>query len=149
MGIVEWIAAGFLAALCLLAVLFARRELIARGGSIEVSLRLSTYVEGRGWSPGIGRFVGDELRWYRVFSLAIRPRRVIDRRVFSVQHRRRPHGAEERALPSNAIVLRCVSRPASRREPVDIAMAETTVTGFMSWLEASPPGGASARMAAR
>lgn len=145
MGIVEWIGVGFVAVLCVLTILFVRRELIARGGSIEVSLRLSTYVEGRGWSPGIGRFVGDEFRWYRVFSFAVRPRRVIDRRMLSIQQRRRPQGAEQRALPSDTVVLRCVSQ----REPVEIAMAETTVTGFLSWLEASPPGGASARMAAR
>jgi uncharacterized protein DUF2550 len=145
MGIVEWIGVGFLAVLCVLTILFVRRELIARGGSIEVSLRLSTYVEGRGWSPGIGRFVGDEFRWYRIFSFAIRPRRVIDRRMLSVQQRRRPQGEEQHALPADAVVLRCVSQ----REPVEIAMAETTVTGFLSWLEASPPGGASARMAAR
>lgn len=145
MGIIEWIGIGLLAVLCLLAVLFVRRELIARGGSIEVSLRLSTYIEGRGWSPGIARFVGDELRWYRVFSLGFRPRRVLDRRMFAVEQRRRPAGAEQRALPGNAIVLRCVSQ----REPVEIAMADTTVTGFLSWLEASPPGGASSRIAAR
>jgi hypothetical protein len=145
MGIVEWIGVGFLAFLCILTVLFVRRELIARGGSIEVSLRLSTYVEGRGWSPGIGRFVGDEFRWYRIFSFAVRPRRVIDRRALAVQQRRRPQGAEQHALPNDAIVLRCVAQ----REPFEIAMAETTVAGFLSWLEASPPGGASARMAAR
>jgi hypothetical protein len=145
MGFVEWIGIGLLAVLCLLTVLFVRRELIGRGGSIELSLRLSTYVEGRGWSPGIARFVGDELRWYRIFSLAIRPRRVLDRRMFAIEQRRSPAGAEQRALPGNAVVLRCISQ----REPVEIAMAESTVTGFLSWLEASPPGGASSRIAAR
>lgn len=145
MGIVEWIGIGFLGVLCVLTALFIRRELIARGGSIEVYLRLSTYVEGRGWSVGIGRFVGDEFRWYRIFSFALRPRRVIDRRTLHVQGRRRPQGAEERSLPDDAIVLGCLSR----REPVEIAMAETTVNGFMSWMEASPPGGASSRVAAR
>jgi hypothetical protein len=145
MGIVEWVGVGFIAVLGVLTILFVRRELIARGGSIEVSLRLSTYVEGRGWSPGIGRFVGEEFRWYRIFSFAPRPRRVIDRRMLSVQQRRRPQGAEQRALPEDAVVLRCMNQ----HELVEIAMAETTVTGFLSWLEASPPGGASARMAAR
>ncbi len=145
MGIVEWIGIGLLAVLCLLIVLFVRRELIGRGGSIEVSIRLSTYVEGRGWSYGIARFVDDELRWYRIFSLAPRPRRVLDRRRFAIEERRVPTSAEQRALPENSVVLRCVNQ----REPVEIAMAETTVTGFLSWLEAAPPGGASSRIAAR
>lgn len=144
MGIVEWIGIGFLTVLCLLIALFIRRELIARGGSIEVSLRLSTYVEGRGWSPGIGRFVGDEFHWYRVFSFAPRPRRVINRRRLIVEQRRRPDLAEQHSLPSHAVVLRCLSQ----REPVEIAMAEATVTGFLSWLEAAPPGAASSRFAA-
>lgn len=138
------IGVGFLAILCLLTALFIRREMIARGGSIEVSLRLSTYVDGRGWSPGIARFVGDELHWYRVFSFAPRPRRVINRCRLVIEQRRRPDAAEQHSLPSHTVVLRCVSR----RESVEIAMAEATVTGFLSWLEAAPPGAASSRFAA-
>ncbi len=145
MGTVRWFVVCIAALPCLLILLFIRRQMIARPGSIEVSLRLSTYVEGRGWSPGIGRFVGDELWWYRVFSFSFRPRRVFERRELVVEQRRRPEPAEEAALPGHTVVLRCVSQ----REPVEIAMAETTVTGFMSWLEAAPPGAASSRFAAR
>jgi hypothetical protein len=144
MKIFDWVLIGVVAGFAGLCVLFIRREVIARGGSIELSIRLSTYAEGRGWSPGIARFVGDEMHWYRVFSFAVRPRRVLNRQVFAVQHRRRPDALEQRALPGQMVVLRCVSR----REPIEIAMAETTVTGFMSWLEAAPPGAASSRRAA-
>jgi hypothetical protein len=144
MGIFEWVGIAVIAAIVVLFALFIRREMIARGGSIEVSIRLSTYVDGRGWSPGIARFVDDELHWYKVFSFAFRPRRVLNRRAFVVQQRRRPDDLEQRSLSSQAVVLRCLSQ----REPVEIAMAETTVTGFMSWLEAAPPGAASARRAA-
>jgi hypothetical protein len=145
MGTDGWIVIGFAAIPCLLVLLFIRRQLIARPGSIEVSLRLSTYVEGRGWSPGIGRFVGEELWWFRVFSFAWRPRRVFHRDEFVVEQRRRPDAAEQTALPGQSVVLRCVSQ----REPVEIAMAETTVTGFMSWLEAAPPGTAASRRSDR
>lgn len=140
-----WIVVGVVALPCLLIALFMRRQWIARDGSIEISLRLSTYVEGRGWSPGVARFVGEELHWYRVFSFAFRPRRVFVRRAFVVEERRRPDIAEQRSLPDQTVVLRCTSQ----REPVEIAMAETTVTGFMSWLEAAPPGAGSTRFAAR
>ncbi len=144
MEIFDWILIGVAAVFIALAVLFARREVIARGSTIELSIRLSTYVDGRGWSPGIARFVGDELHWYRVFSLAIRPSRVLNRQMFAIKKRRRPDMLEQRALPGEMVVLTCVSQ----REPVEIAMAEATVTGFMSWLEAAPPGAASVRRAA-
>ncbi|HEY2791404.1 MAG TPA: DUF2550 domain-containing protein [Micromonosporaceae bacterium] len=145
MEIFDWILIGVAAVFVALTILFVRREWIARGGSIELSIRLSTYADGRGWSPGIARFVGDEMHWYRVFSLALRPRRILNRQMFAVQQRRHPDQLEQRALPGQMVVLRCISQ----REPVEIAMAETTVTGFMSWLEAAPPGGASTRYAAR
>ncbi|HEX2772510.1 MAG TPA: DUF2550 family protein, partial [Micromonosporaceae bacterium] len=41
----------------------------------------------------------------------------------------------------DCIILRCISRHA----PVEIAMATSTVTGFLSWLEAAPPGAVSSR----
>jgi hypothetical protein len=146
MRIIEWIGVGVLVLLCALGVLFVRREIITRrGGTIELSLRLTTMVPGRGWSSGIGRFDGDELRWYRVFSLALRPRRVLSRRGLAVQGRRTPDASERLVLPEHWVIVRC----ATRRSPVEIAMAESTLAGFLSWLEAGPPGGASMRYAAR
>jgi hypothetical protein len=144
MSIVRWVAIAVVILTVVLIVLFVRRQVIARPGTIEVSLRLSTYVEGRGWSPGIARFVEDELRWYRVFSFAPRPRRVFERSSFVVERRRRPDAAEERSLPGQTVVLSC----RTEHEQVEIAMAEATVTGFLSWLEAAPPGPASSRFAA-
>lgn len=146
MRIVEWIGIGVALLACVLAVLFARREFIARrGGTIEVSFRLSTLVPGRGWSPGIARFTGDEMRWYRVFSLAFRPSRTLSRRGLVVDNRRVPDPAERLALPPDWIILRCA---AGQEATVEIAMARTTLTGFMSWIEAAPPGGPSIRFAA-
>ena len=144
MSIVRWVAIAVVILTVVLIVLFVRRQVIARPGTIEVSLRLSTYVQGRGWSPGIARFVEDELRWYRVFSFAPRPRRVFERSSLVVERRRRPDAAEERSLPDQTVVLSC----RTEHEQVEIAMAETTVTGFLSWLEAAPPGPASSRFAA-
>jgi Protein of unknown function (DUF2550) len=131
-------AAG-LAALALLTVLlavFIRRELILRGGTIDMSVRLSTLVSQRGWAPGLGRFVGDELRWYRVFSLGLRPRHVLSRRGLRVAGRRTPHGEERLVMAEDWIVVRCDRAG----DPVDIAFSEATFTGFVSWLESAPPG---------
>jgi len=146
MRIIEGIGIGVFVMLCALGVLFVRREIIARGrGTIELNVRLSTRLPGRGWSPGVARFTGDDLRWFRLFSLAVRPRRTLSRRALSIEGRRQPTPAERLALPADWIILRCNSQ----RESVEIAMAETTLAGFLSWVEAAPPGAVSIGFAAR
>lgn len=101
-----------------------------------MSLRLRRPNHGRGWANGVGRFVGDDLRWYRVFSLSPRPRRVLSRRDLQVLRRREATGGEHLALMDGAVVLEC--RVAGR--PVELAMQPSAVTGFLAWLEARPPG---------
>ena len=144
MLVLKWIGVGVLVLCLTLAVLFVRRALVTRtGGIIRLSVRVSTLLDGRGWSPGFGRFVNDELRWYRMFSFAIRPKRVLNRHGLAVDLRRLPEGQERLIMPADWVILRCTSHHA----PVEIAMAESTVTGFLSWLEAAPPGAASPRLA--
>jgi hypothetical protein len=126
------------ALIALLFIIFFRlRLLMVGGGTIRVQVRVSTLVPGRGWSTGIGQFVGDELRFHRMFSLAFRPKRVLDRNVLVVEERRRPDGPEQLIMPSHWCILRCANGTAGE---IEIAMAESTVTGFLSWLEAAPPG---------
>ena len=145
MGVLQWIGIVVLIVLVALATLFLRRTAITRrGGTIDVSLRLTTLVSGRGWSHGLARFAGDEFRWYRVFSFSPRPRRILSRRELVVHGRRVPDGMERLTLPGDWVVVRCVDR----RSSVEIAMARTTLTGFLSWIEAAPPGAASRRLAA-
>lgn len=137
MRILEWIAIGALVLVLAIAVLFVRRWLLARhGGTIELYLRLSNLIVGRGWAPGFARLAGDQLRWYRMFSFAFRPRRVLMRRGLVVESRRAPAGSERFSLPDDWVILRCTSHHA----PVEMAMAPGTLTGFLSWIEASPPG---------
>jgi hypothetical protein len=120
----------------LFAVFFRRRLLMLGGGTIRLQVRVSTLVPGRGWSAGIGQFVGDELRYHRMFSFAVRPKRVLNRRSVNVTQGRLPEGPERLNMPGHWIILRCTTGSAD----VEIAMAESTVTGFLSWLEAGPPG---------
>ena len=122
--------------LVLIALFFRRRLLMAGGGTIRLQVRVSTMVPGRGWSAGIGRFAGDELQFHRMFSFAFRPKRVLDRRILTVDERRLPEGPERLAMPGNWVVLACSCGTAR----IEIAMADSTVTGFSSWLEAGPPG---------
>jgi hypothetical protein len=144
--ILEGIGIGVFILLFGLTVLFLRRGFIARsGGTIEMSWRLSTVMSGRGWSPGIGRFVGDDLRWYRVFSFSIRPRHTLCRRALVIESRRVPDGPERLVLAPDWMVVRCTSGD----NLIEIAMAESTLAGFLSWIEAVPPGTVSTRIAAR
>jgi hypothetical protein len=146
MEVLEWIGIGVFALLLALALLFLRRSFIARSvGTIELSWRMSTVLPGRGWSPGIGRFAGDELRWYRMFSFSMRPRRTLSRRALAIESRRAPDGPERLVLAPDWMIIRCVSDHTS----VEIAMAESTLAGFLSWIEAVPPGAVSTRIAAR
>ncbi|MET8086890.1 DUF2550 domain-containing protein [Micromonospora sp. NPDC005197] len=146
MEIVEGIGIGVAVILVALLVLFVRRAVVTcSGGIIRLSVRVTTVLDGRGWSPGFGRFAGDELRWYRMFSFALRPKRVLSRKDLAVERRRLPEGQERLSMPADWVILRCTSHHA----PVEIAMARSTVTGFLSWLEAAPPGAVSPRMASQ
>ncbi|MFJ6198558.1 DUF2550 domain-containing protein [Micromonospora sp. NPDC092111] len=146
MRIVEGIGIGIAVILAALLILFLRRALVTlSGGIIRLSVRVTTVLDGRGWSPGFARFVGDELRWYRMFSFALRPKRVLSRKELVVERRRLAEGQERLSMPADWVIIRCTSQHA----PVEIAMARSTVTGFLSWLEAAPPGAASPRLASQ
>ena len=142
MLVLEVVAALLLLLVVPFAAIVVRRRVLQRGGgTIELSLRLRRSSEGRaghgrGWVLGIGRFEGDELRWYRVFSLAPGPRRRLSRRELQVTGRREPTAGEAMALLSGAVVMECTS-PAGE---VALAMDAAAVTGFLAWLEAAPPG---------
>ena len=43
---------------------------------------------------------------------------------------------EDRALLEGAVVMEC----SSGGRPVELAMSRSTATGFLAWLEATPPG---------
>ncbi len=117
--------------------IWARRLLLSRsGGAIELSLRLRPKSQGRGWVLGVGRFVGDDLQWFRVFSLSTRPRRTLSRRDVEVHRRRLPKGPELYALLKGAEVVELTSAAG----PVEIALDASALTGFLAWLEAQPPG---------
>lgn len=122
--------------LVLFAVFLRTRLLVLGGGTIRLQVRVTTLVPGRGWSTGIGRFAGDELRFYRMFSFSLRPKRVLNRRSVTVSRHRLPEGPERLSMPGHWVILTCVTGTAL----LEIAMAGSTVTGFSSWLEAGPPG---------
>ena len=139
-GVVDVLAALVAIGLIGLGLLVLRRRFISRrGGTFDCSMRLRPAANprtGQGWTLGIARYSGDILEWYRVFSYSLRPKRVLGRRELQVVDRRDPQGAEVFSLLSGAVVVRCVGEGG----PVEFAMNEDTLTGFLSWVESSPPG---------
>ncbi|RLU99460.1 hypothetical protein CTZ27_14470 [Streptomyces griseocarneus] len=119
-----------------------RRRLIQRsGGTFDCSLRWDIperdpAPDGKGWIYGVARYNSDRIEWFRVFSYAVRPRRVLERASIEVLERRSPFGDEELALLSDAVVLICLHRGTR----LELAMSEDALTGFLAWLEAAPPG---------
>jgi len=120
----------------LMALIVRRRFLQRRLGTFDCSVRLQRVERGKGWSFGVARYSGDRIEWFRVFSLSARPRRVFVRRDLQVHVRRVPEGPEVHAVLANALVVEC----SVDERPLDLAMSAEAVMGFMSWLEAAPPG---------
>jgi len=133
----ESLVGALLVGAAVLAGLTLRRRWLAReGGAIEMSLRLKPRSQGRGWVLGVGRFVGDDLQWFRAFSLSTRPRRTLSRRGLEVRARRTPKGPEVLALQKGMEVVELRTAGAK----VEIALDSSALTGFLAWLEAQPPG---------
>lgn len=125
-----------LVALVAVVALVVRRLRLLRGGGVDVSLRRRVVRGGSGWHVGVGRYRGDELCWFRLTSLWPGPTVVVDRTVLEIVDRRAPTEAEVDAIPAAGIVLRC--RTPTRT--LELAMAPGVLTGFLAWLEATPPG---------
>jgi hypothetical protein len=114
-----------------------RRTLIERGGgSVECGLRR---VGERRWRLGLAAYQPDELRWYPVFGLRLRPGEFFARRALRVLSRRPADPVEMTSVGSGAlVVVECATgRPAER---IELALSEDALTGFLAWLEAAPPG---------
>lgn len=123
-------------ALALAALAIRRRWLLGSGGAIDMSLRLRFGRVGRGWALGVGRYTGDDLLWFRVFALTLRPSRTLSRRGLRVVAQRAPQGAESWAVQSGAVIVECRDDSG----PVHLAISPDALTGFLSWLESAPPG---------
>jgi Protein of unknown function (DUF2550) len=142
----SWVldALGVVLVCCVLLLLgFAsrRRWITREGGTFDCSLRLTArHAEpqgGRGWALGLGRYVGDELQWFRVFSLSLRPKLVLNRRRLESVRHRRPVGNEPLVTYAGHVIVDLVT---DTGHPVEMAMTEDALTGLLAWLESAPPG---------
>ena len=138
-------AAGLAVLLVLLyglALVVRRRVLSRHGGTFELSHRTRPGEEpGRGWLLGLGRYSGEELEWFRIFSLAPRPKRSWNRDRLAYIDARPPVGLEENVLYPDHLVVSCSSTSSDVGDvSVELAMSRESLTGFQAWLEARPPG---------
>lgn len=139
LGIVELVLAIILLALLPLLCLAIRRRWLARaGGTFECSMRLRQTTPGTGWVLGVARYSGDELQWFRIFSMSAKPRMTFPRKEIAVLETRAPDPVEALSLYAGQKVVRFEHR----EDLWDLAMSPDSVTGLLSWLEASPPGAA-------
>jgi hypothetical protein len=129
-----WLFAAFLVILILAAgVIAIRRFLLERGGgTVECGLR-----KGSGsWRLGLASYQREELCWFGIFGLSVRPHEVFPRRDLTVVSRRLPTDAEAATLGPGMIVVECKLG----EDQVELAMGEAALTGLLAWLEAAPPG---------
>ncbi|MBV9208867.1 MAG: DUF2550 family protein [Actinobacteria bacterium] len=100
-----WLFAALLIVLILAAGgIAARRFLLERGGgTVECGLR-----KGNGsWRLGVASYQREELCWFGVFGLWLRPDEVFPRRDLTVISRRPPTQAELATLGPGMIVVEC------------------------------------------
>lgn len=119
-----------------LALVVRRRMLTRHGGTFELSHRVRTDRPGRGWVLGLGRYSGQHLEWFRIFTLRPTPTRVWARDDLSYDGRRDAIGSEQMSLYPDHVVIQCQTAAGE----VELAMSPASLTGFQSWLEARPPG---------
>jgi Protein of unknown function (DUF2550) len=141
-----WIFAAFLVLIVAAAVSLAtRRYLLERsGGTVECAMRRPAATGN--WRLGLLSFQRDELYWYGALGVLLRPEQVFPRRALTVVSRRPATVEEGSALGADCIVVEISVKPPTdasgsrASEHLELAMSDSALTGFLAWLEASPPG---------
>jgi hypothetical protein len=129
-----WLFAAFLIILILAAGgIAARRFLLERGGgTVECGLRRPN----GSWRLGVASYQPEELCWFGIFGLWLRPDEVFPRRDLAVVSRRLPTDAEAATLGPGMIAVEC---RLAEEGTVELALGEAALTGLLAWLEAAPP----------
>lgn len=140
LGVVE-AAFLFLVIMLVLPVvwLYARRRWLDRqGGMLQCGLRGGSL--GERWRLGAARYNGEELQWFRAFSLSFQPRLRFRRTATAVRDSRMTTPEETAELYGDLQVVEVDSAPDfGEGQRWELAMHSESATGLLSWLEAAPP----------
>lgn len=127
---------GMLFVVLALALLVLRLRIISRPReAFECAVRRRGPLGGVSWQHGLMRFGTDRLRWFRAFSLRVRPEVVLRRRdIRDVTRENLPASAERGEA-------RCLVE-FSLRDGREISAIVDLASGaaLNSWLEAAPTG---------
>jgi len=118
------------AMLYVLAIGLRKRQLLGRPGGIPLAVRPG----GEHWVLGVGRYAGDDLLWYGALRPGRRPTRVLRRNLLEVTGQR-GRRRDEQILPAGGVVVECLLDG----DRMSLCLSSGAVTGFLSWLESSPP----------
>jgi hypothetical protein len=135
-----WLFAAFILLLLLAAGFLAtRRYLLERGGgTVECGLRrISQARPASGWRLGVAEYGLEELHWFSAFGISARPEETLPRRDLTMMSRRVPEESEEAILGAGRVIV-TFSLPDD--SSVELALADSALTGLLVWLEAAPPG---------
>ena len=126
---------GMLFVVLVLLLLLRQAAVSRRRGAFECSLQRRGLVGGTTWQHGLMRFGTDRLRWFRAFSLRVRPEVVLRRVDIEDVSRRRLPAQLEGADDSYLVEF-------SMRDGREISAIVDLVSGaaLNSWLEAAPTG---------
>lgn len=115
-------------ALCLSGVrrIYLRRAL----GTVDASI----CTAGNSWQMGVCRYQDNDLEWFRLASLSMRPKHSFRRSSLELLGRRAPTESELVRVQPGAVIVEL------RYEGQDVllAMRFDAYTGLSSWLEAGP-----------
>ena len=115
-------------ALCLSGV---RRFNLRRAlGTVDASICMA----GNSWQMGVCRYQDNDLEWFRLASLSMRPKHTFRRSSLELIGRRKPTESELVNVQPDAVIVEL------RYEGQDVllAMRFDAYTGLSSWLEAGP-----------
>ena len=135
--IIDVLALSIAITLALFIVMAVRRWIIGRKGTtIDLSVTRNTESDASGWIIGVGRYRGDELAFFRLFSLWPSPRYTFRRGTVEVVGRRGPSARESRRTHHSFVVAQVQAQnPVSQ-----VALTPGALTALLAWLESSPPG---------
>lgn len=121
----------------LLAAVYLLRQLLVarRRGSFECTLQRRALTGRVTWQLGLMRYGTERLRWYRAFSLRIRPELVL-RRGEILDIDRSPVAPAVEGMEPHLEVRVLMSDGSSHR----LLVARSAASGLLAWLEAAPAG---------